>query len=155
MLLVADQCVGTSFSRLVPSRRRPRQQGQFSADAEDKKNRGIMSVAITLSERESLSLRIRGILHVPRKYKRFKTRRYRSGRCGLVELDGLEFEIAVGNRPVIALEHERASGFFVQRFRGAGRARDFDVFVDHFAVVDDFYESGVFGLLAAGIETRG
>src|SRR5207245_1272868 len=61
----------------------------------------------------------------------------------------------VSDWPMISLQHEGASRFFIQPVGSAGGARGFNVFLNHLAVVSHFDESGIFDFLAAGVEARG
>ena len=55
---------------------------------------------------------------------------------------------------MISLEQDRAGRLFLLRKSAAGRAGEFDIFVDDLAVVNHFHHFRILGLFAVGIEAR-
>jgi len=81
-------------------------------------------------------------------------------RDGVVEREegirprGGDPNVAVADRPVIALEHQRPQRLLIMVGAGPGRSGQLDVAVDENAVVDDLLEAGVGDLAAGPVEAR-
>src|SRR5262249_27943292 len=65
-----------------------------------------------------------------------------------------EFEVAICDRSVIALQEDRTIWRFTSKFRAACWAGALDVLVNHLAVMEDFYKDSICGLLAHNIKAR-
>src|SRR4051794_16959982 len=65
-----------------------------------------------------------------------------------------EFEVAIRDWAVVALQEDRTSWRFVGKIRAACWAGALDVIVNHLPVVEDLYEDSICGLLARRIEAR-
>src|SRR5207253_2653398 len=75
-------------------------------------------------------------------------------RCSPRVLLRCEFEVAIGDWAVVALQEDRTSWPFARKLRAAGGAGALDVLVNHLPVVEDLYENSIGGLLARPIGIR-
>src|SRR5262249_17946515 len=65
-----------------------------------------------------------------------------------------EFEVAIRDRAVIALQEDRTRWRFARKLRAACWAGALDVLVNHLPIVEDLYEDSICGFLAHHIKAR-